>query len=245
VRLSTKIFIVVGIVLTVIVSYATILYVGSLTQVYSANLLTPLGKAGGAETLAIEIQNTGNSAGKIVVTIASDAFDSVTTDSVNVPAGGTVLVQCTVNVKDVPNGEYETIISYNNQRINQNDEFYVVPKIAIVEQHWPSPTLNDISHLWIEHSHIGTSDSSTFYFKLQNQLQSMYTGLTAQVTIESLTATPRTLQLDDLGPQGKSNEYSFQFNSQNTPPGTYNFNVHIYAGQYKALSDTFTIWVEA
>jgi hypothetical protein len=210
------------------------------------SLLTSSGKAGESATLTLSATNNGNYTHKVTVHLVSDAFDETSSDPTNVPANQSVNINLNVNINEVDNGEYGITIGYQydgmNGMVSANSEtFYVLPSVQIVEEHWPGIGI-------LEKSHIKRNDQTTFYFKVKNDISSNCRDLTAKLTLPSgvsgLTVAQSTCALDALGPQGKSGEYQFDFTSQNTPPGTYEFTVQIFSGQYEAYNKQFTIWVE-
>lgn len=216
------------------------------TSEITANLVTSSSKAGEKTYLAIEVTNVGSALKGGSLTVSSDAFKQATTELFDVSANGSVTVPVNVEINDVKNGQYEVRIFYDNKRVNgDSDALYVIPKIEIVDEHWASPGLDDIAHGYLENSRIGANEQTTFYFKIQNILKSSYSGLTAKITIDAIAVSPTTLPLSPIGPEGKSAEYTFDFQSVNTPPGTYTFTIQLFSEEYEALSETHTLWVIA
>jgi hypothetical protein len=62
----------------------------------------------------------------------------------------------------------------------------------------------------------------------------VYNGLTAVAVvnpgISQLTITPATQPIEEIGPDGKTIQYSFSIQSVAAPPGTYTIDLEILAG---------------
>ena len=215
----------------------------------SISLLTTSGESGTTTKLAISITNSGSAASGVSVILQSDAFNQISTKPENVDANSSITVEPQAAVNQVQIGNHKVEISYQysgSKEINAGQQnFYVTPSIQIADAQWPRQFYN-LGGLG-EKSTIKPKDTTTFYFKIQNEEPQTCTGLTATATLPAgsigLITTPTSLTLDPLGPQGTSKQYSFGFTSNSTPTGTYNFVVTVYSDGYEAYSKTFTIWV--
>jgi hypothetical protein len=208
------------------------------------NLITLSGKSSSSSTLNVSISNVGGEAKGVSVTLSSDAFGQVSTNSVDVPANQTVYAQGTAQIKDVTNGEYRVTIncSYNGAgtvNTNDNSQFYVLPSIDIVNVRWLQVGFIITS----DKSTIGPNDNTTIFFKITSHSNNWtYTGLSATATTlqgtQGLTMTPSSLALSNIGPQGTSTEYAFQLSTHDTPYGKYVITIHVFSDQHEVASDS-------
>lgn len=210
----------------------------------NVNLITLSGKSGSSSTLNVSISNVGGEAKGVSVTLSSDAFGQVSTNSVDVPANQTAYAQCNAQIKDVANEEYRVTIncSYNGAgtvNTNDNSQFLVLPSIDIVNVRWLQVGFIITS----DKSTIGPNDNTTIYFKITSHSNDWtYTGLSATATTlqgtQGLTITPPSLALSNIGPQGTSTEYAFQLSTHNAPFGRYVITIHVFSDQHEVASDS-------
>lgn len=208
------------------------------------DLVTLSGRARESSTLNVSISNVGGEAKGVSVTLSSNAFSQVSSNAVDVPANQTRFAQCNAQIKDVANGEYGVTISCNYNgagqvSTNNNSKFYVLPSIGFNTVHFVVVGFIITS----EKSTIGQNDNTTLIFKIKSDsVNSTYTSLSATATMpqgtQGLTITPYSLALDNIGPQGTSNEYSFAVNTHNTPLGQYTITIHVFSAQYEIISDS-------
>lgn len=212
-----------------------------------ADLVTVSGKGGTSLTLNASIRNTGGEAKGVSVSLNSDAFGQVSSNSINVPANQTVYVQCEAQIQDVTNREYGVTINVNYNgaatvATNNNAQFYVLPSVKITDVHFV--TVGGFLGIGASaKSTIGQNDNTTLFFEITSgSSTSTYTSISATATSPQgtmgLVITPNPVALADIGPSGQSNEYSFALSTHNTPNGKYIITIQLFSGQYEFASDS-------
>ena len=206
-----------------------------------------------SNSIPLTIYNEGGQANSVVVTITSSAlsYDSVSTQSLTVPNNGKADASVSPMFKDVPNGPYsfESTISYqdsNGSHTINGPTFtlYVLPNVQITGAGWEASGFLGMG----QKDTIGPNDNTKLNFNVQSSSPSqIYTGLTASALISpqtgGLSASPATLSVQNLGPQGKSQQYSFTITSTNADPGKYDVTVTVFADGNPATSQTLVLTV--
>jgi hypothetical protein len=218
--------------------------------VLSVSLDSFLAEATLAYTVPVSVQNTGGEAKGVFVTLKSNAFGTVTSNSINISANATKQVSCTIQVADIANGYYPITVSYTYNRTttvaNINPTCYVLPSIEIVNVHWTEPLGYPLVP---EKSQIGQNDNTALHFEIKSDGHATYTDFSATATAQSgtsgLTITPNFSSINGLGSLGTSIDYSFNLVSQNMLPGKYVITITVFADGNEAATHEVTLTVNA
>jgi hypothetical protein len=112
--------------------------------------------------------------------------------------------------------------------------FYILPHVVIQKPNW---ALDWWAPDWSQplgKSKISESDSTVARFVVASESKSItYQGIIAKASLEisglGLAIQAPSMQIDPIGPQGQSHEYSFTITSNNTPPGEYTLLIQLFS----------------
>ncbi|MGA2386364.1 MAG: hypothetical protein ABSG33_07515 [Candidatus Bathyarchaeia archaeon] len=201
-------------------------------------------------SVAVSVQNTGGEAKGVFVTLESNAFGTVTSNSINVAANATEQVSCLIQVADIANGYYPISISYTyngtTTPANISPTCYVLPSIEITNVHWTEPFGYPVVP---EKSQIGQNDNTALHFEIKSNGHGAYSDFSATATAPSgtsgLTITPNFSSITGLGPLGQSTDYSFNLASHNVLPGKYVITITVLADGNEVTTHEVTLTVNA
>lgn len=203
----------------------------------SVSLETLSGKALEVVPLSITISNNGDKASNVVVTLSSNAFGELITDSVDVSANGEESVSVDANIRDLRNQNYPVTISYTYDGMydtpsETTEQFYIIPDLEITNadflQEWGSPksTIQQNGYTKILFKVKSNSESVTYY--------GLYACLDCLQVDQNLALTPLEMPIEVIGPQGKTDDYyEFRIDGNNTPVGQYTLELELYCDGYK------------
>lgn len=212
------------------------------------NLETLSVKALEVVPLSITIFNDGDKANDVEVTLSSDAFGEITTDSVDVSANGeeTVLVDATI--RDLSNRNYPVTISYTYEGMSETpsvttEQFYVIPNVNLVDVVYPRDPLFEKDNIEQQGNtqlsfRVKSNSESSTYYHLSACLDCLQSG-------QNLVITPIEIPVEDIGPQGKTeNQYTFRIEGNNSPVGTYTLELVLSCDDHEATAKTRTLKVK-
>ncbi|MEM2373449.1 MAG: hypothetical protein QXI11_03310 [Thermoproteota archaeon] len=158
-----------------------------------------------------------------------------------------------VIARDIKNGYYNVNISWSYEDSNGSHiggpitkMIYILPAVRLVDFGWEPTDFLDL----FPKGEIKTTGERKFYFKIESMSSStIYSGLycKANFTINeprlNMTITPISINVEPLGPQGKSKEYGFTVVARNAPPGTYGITVYLYSSEYLVTKHSLEVKV--
>ncbi len=232
-----------------------LLYYNSLPKgpaLLSAIIDSFYGKAKASYAIPVSIQNNGVDVNGVVVTLESSAFGTVSSSPFDITSTESTIVNCNVLISDITPGRYPIKISYTHNGKtsivnNTQSECYVLPTVSIVDEFWYRAFGYPLVP---EKSTIGPNDNTKLSFFIKSDSSLMYSGFTATATLQPnddsrLTITPNFSSIADIGPTGKSPEYSFTITSHNMPPGQYAITIHLFFNNQEVATKDVIIKVQA
>jgi len=220
------------------------------TAQLSVNLDTVSGIAMKVEPLSITISNDGDKANKVEVTLNSQAFGELITDSVDVAANEEETVFVDAMIEDLPNKNYPVTITYTYEGMSETpspttEQFYVIPNMRLADVLY----LRELG-FGPERDTIEQNGNTELNFKVEsNSKISTYTQLSASLSClqsgQSLVITPIETPVEDVGPEGKTeNTYTFRIEGNNSPVGTYTLELVLSCDGYEVTTKTRTLYVK-
>jgi hypothetical protein len=198
---------------------------------------------GQSKSATITVTNNGGDASRVTPVLLSDAV-TVSSGSVDLKKGTTTTITLTITGKDIVDGSYALIVflQYSNQLgMNKTDSkgtsIYLLPHVEFTNVRYQT------EYLLFTKDTIGKSDSTNLLFQVQSMSSStIYNGMTASIrmsmNVPGLSATPTSLPIGSLGPNGKTTDYSFKILSNNTPPGKYSLQISLYSKDNQLITQT-------
>ena len=116
--------------------------------------------------------------------------------------------------------------------------FYVLPHVVIDNPGWKPDWTQ-----WLGKNTLKPSDSAVARFDIVSQSKNVtYQGLVAKASFAvsgvGLAVQTQTVPINPVGPQGKSNEYTFTITSSDTPPGQYTLLIELFSKDGKLITQT-------
>ena len=185
------------------------------------------------------VQNTGGGiARNLQITINSTALASQRSAEVSVAGGLLTSVEIVLTADDVNNGFYNATVTWEYEDSMGphtggplDRRLYILPLVEFSDYGWEKiwPYI-----IWGK-SEIGKNDTTRFYFRVQSQGRARYTNLSCRVSFadeaQNMSITPHIISIEQLGPLGRSEEYSFSIRSANAISGTYEVVIYLYSGE--------------
>jgi hypothetical protein len=189
--------------------------------------------------LVASVTNSGGDAEGIELALSSVALASTSSSRFDLGSGGSYDVDITVRADDVRNGWYAATLSwsYSDSKGSQRGgpietQIYVLPLLRFTDYGWETTGLLGL----LSKDTIGTSDQTTYHFRIQSRGAAIYSGLSCQVncTIEApgLNISPTSISIERLGPQGTSEEKNFTITTTDALSGTYTITIYLYSDQF-------------
>jgi len=185
--------------------------------------------SGTAVQLTVQMTNTGSQIQQARVNVTGGAF-SGTSNTFSMVANSNASESVTVSVGPVNSGNYmgELVVTYYDS-VGQhtaalgNFSTYVALPASLTPISWQGGG-----------NSIGANGTTSFTVSVTNHSPNwVNSGLKIQalVTVSNsgLTLTPATISVANVGPRGTGQPYSIQVTGHNTPPGSYNIQVFLYA----------------
>lgn len=242
-------------IIAIVLTSGIVIYYNNLPKgpaLLSVSLDSFSGNAKSSYSIPVSVYNNGGDVTGVVVKLESSAFGVVTSGSFDIAASKSKEVACSIQISDISPGECPIEVSYiyNGETTivnNSQSTSYVLPAVTIVEEFW----FRAFGYpLVAEKSTIGTNDNTVLSFFIKSDSSLTYSHLTATATLKSgddsrLTITPNFGSIQDIGPTGKSAEYSFKIVSQNMPPGQYIITIHVFSENHETATKDVTLKVNA
>ena len=191
----------------------------------------------------VHVAATGDDARS--VTVKSDSpHILVEGQPVDVRSGTSADIKVHVEARDVHDGPYKAQLwLYFSDSAGTHDteakevSFYILPHVSLQDVRWAS----DFWHPFGK-GEIGRTDSTTASFKISSQSKNMvYEGMVAtaafMVSDPGLKIIPTQMSIEPIGPQGRSNDYGFTIDSNNTPPGKYMLLISLFSKDHQLVAE--------
>jgi len=205
---------------------------------FTLNLSNLTASVGHIATVHIDSENGDAES----VTLRTDsAILQLDNSSVDVKSGATADLKLSVIAADVQDGAYTAKFWLHYlDSVGVEDgsakqiSFYVLPHVAIQKPNWAldwwAPDLGQP----LGKSKVSQSDSTVARFVVASESKSTtYQGIIAKASLEisglGLAIQTPSIQIDPIGPQGQSHEYSFTVTSSNAPPGQYVLLIQLFS----------------
>jgi hypothetical protein len=205
--------------------------------------------SGQSAEFPVQINNKGGDARQVTISLSSP-LGSISIAPTDVPSGKTITTYGSISLPDVPDGNYLVGVSYTYSDVNGSHtqsgssfNVFAMPNLKLTGFSWQGASI-----LSAGKDNIGPNDRTTCSIQVQSlSVNSIYTGLSLSASFstqtEGLTITPSSQQINDIGPQGTSQSYTFTIQSSNAPPGTYSVAISVGAGGYTSASQTVQLTI--
>ena len=183
------------------------------------------------------VQNTGKGIAKNVeITIESLCLASQRSSRVDIAGGQFLNIEIVLTADDVRNGFYDATVNwkYEDSTGAHNGgplvkKLYVLPLVQLVEYEWERiwPYV-----IWGK-SEMGKNDTTRFHFRIQSGGMVYYSNMYCVVNFTrealNMSIVPSIIEVEQLGPMGKSEDYVFTVKSANAKSGTYEVAIYLYS----------------
>lgn len=195
-------------------------------------------------TLSFEVTNNGGDATGVVITAASEAFETGVTQKISVAAQQTVTATCQVTVKDVDNKDYPVTLTYTadggvlgdvSGTVGGDLEFRAVPNLELVPE-------------WLHGSNVvGTYNYTMLYVTLKSNTIHDVQNATVFVTVEgdvpNLVVNPSPYSMIYVRANEQSEKVGIAIATYDSPAGSYPVQVKVEVDDYDVATETLTLEV--
>ena len=192
------------------------------------------------EVAYIYVENIGGDDAKNVYAVVNSNAIIAYGDPVDViKKGKSDAIQISVKAKDVQDGLYTAQIQlkYSDKFGTHTTKpkevyFYLIPYATFTDVKIGYYSL--FPPLFISKKEIGRNDNTKLYFKILSKSEKViYRGLRVKanfsIDVPGLSISPPYLEIEDIGPNGKTKEYHFEITSNGAPPGKYTIIISLYS----------------
>ncbi|NHV98353.1 MAG: hypothetical protein HA496_01760 [Thaumarchaeota archaeon] len=178
---------------------------------------------------------------------------SQVSDKFDLRGGQSTSIEVTINANEIKNDYYDVNISWKYEDSNGSHtegpiikRVYILPLVQLVDIRWEPTGLFGL----IPKNEIKRTDETKLYFRVESKSEAtVYSNLycKANFTISeamlNIAIEPSLINIETIGPRGKSREYNFTIKTRNTPPGTYEITVFLYSSEYVVTKQTLELKV--
>ena len=196
----------------------------------------------------LNVVNNGDLAEDLTITLESDAFESITLNSFDVPASETKTAMITLSIQDVNNQNYPVEITYSCNGASDSykipKDFCVLPDISFIEvRYQPDIPLIEV---W---NNIKPDESIDLGFKIKSNSENavydnLYVVLTIKESPNNFIITPNQVNIEPIASQGATQwgePYRFHIEANGTAIGDYTLNIIAYYDDYQVANETKTL----
>jgi hypothetical protein len=186
-------------------------------------------------TVLVSVANNGTDANGVSAFIISDAISSVS-ETANVKHGAQALLKVSISGKDLQDGSYgaKVYLQYSDETgshttASKETSIYLVPNAELADVRFQPDLFHPLGK-----NTIGKKDSTTLLFKVHSKSNGVVYSATwskaiLSISVPGVSIDPSSLQVEPVGPNGRTGDYSFAITSDNAPPGTYNITISLYS----------------
>lgn len=183
----------------------------------------------------VSVTNNGMDAKDVIVVVVSDAVSAVS-EKKDIRKGSTVAITASISGNDIQDGPYSVKVRlrYSDQlgsheTANKETAIHLLPNAELTDVRFQP----DLLHPFGKNT-IWKKDSTILLFKVHSKSNAViYSGIMSKVTLSinvaGLTIDPLSIQIEPIGPNGRTGDYSYKISSDNTPPGTYGLLIHLFS----------------
>jgi hypothetical protein len=191
--------------------------------------------AGQTVDTQVTVVNNGTDANEVAVVVISDAVTCVS-ESSKVNKGSQAALKISITGKDIPDGLYpvKVYLQYSDElgthsTATKETSIRLMPNIELVDVRFQP----DLFHPFGKNT-MGKKDTTNLLFKVHSRSNAVvYSGIQSRmvlsISVTGISTSPSTVQVERIGPNGRTGDYGFTITSDDAPPGTYNLTIGLYS----------------
>lgn len=195
------------------------------------------------------IQNEGGDAEKVEIIFLSDSIVASQVQPFNILGGDKANIKLEITGKDVQYGQKTAIIGLQYSDVDGEHEtssiqvsFYLLPAVEFFDVGWKSEIFHPFGKSKIE-----KTDNTELFFKVHSKSQAsriesvIYADLWVRVQsankVPGLSITPNSINIESIGPDGRTGKYMVEISSNNSPTGRYMIEITLFTIDDKFITE--------